>query len=407
MITDDRAVNPRATRTARARRPRRGRGLVAAAATVLTALTAIMALGAWLPGLPVLGLAGTFVMGQYQVYIALGALVATALAVVAWRLGPRRTGRALTVLAALAAAGSLVVVGECLVLAHRLGAPISWAQVLTQLEQPGVRPDATVRYARVAGHDLLMDIYLPAVRSPAARPAVVWAHGGGFTSGDRADRKGTARWLAERGYPVFSVEYRMPRDTGTPTWDEEPQDLACALEWVRSHAADYHVTPGGIALAGESAGAALALTVAYRLSAHTMTSSCGAAPAPPAAVIGFYPVADLASAWNRDVLFNRRTARQSLGGSPAQYPGRYRAVSPIDQVRRGLMPTLLFVGSDDHIVGTDRVRALHDRLDAADVNNRLVVLPHSDHDFDQAYGSIGAQISRHVALGFLRRVHGS
>ena len=88
MITDDRAVNPRATRTARARRPRRGRGLVAAAATVLTALTAIMALGAWLPGLPVLGLAGTFVMGQYQVYIALGALVATALAVTTRRLRP-------------------------------------------------------------------------------------------------------------------------------------------------------------------------------------------------------------------------------------------------------------------------------------------------------------------------------
>ena len=92
-----------------------------------------------------------------------------------------------------------------------------------------------------------------------------------------------------------------------------------------------------------------------------------------------------------------------IGGSPAEFPERYRAVSPIFHVRPGLPPTLIAAGAHDHLVPFGGHIEMVERLNAAGVPNELVSVPYGDHAYDVAWGSLGGQITRHALSDFLAR----
>jgi acetyl esterase/lipase len=141
-------------------------------------------------------------------------------------------------------------------------------------------------------------------------------------------------------------------------------------------------------LAGQSAGATVALSTAAGLLAGDL-----AGPG-PRAVVAYYPVTDL-----------RRVAPQLqdavLGGAAAGHDAAVRAGSPTDLVRPDLPPTLLVLGSADHVVFPDLVHAYDRALRAAGVPGRLLEVPHADHVFDFPFGSPGAQLTRPAVAAFL------
>ena len=58
--------------------------------------------------------------------------------------------------------------------------------------------------------DLMLDAYFPPDSDTRdKRPAVVFMHGGGFSSGDKKSGSRLAQELAMRGYAVFSISYRL------------------------------------------------------------------------------------------------------------------------------------------------------------------------------------------------------
>ena len=68
-----------------------------------------------------------------------------------------------------------------------------------------------VEYAKVDGHKLLLDLYLPASRNVDDReivesgvgvPCVVFVHGGGWKGGDKKAAKQNAAWLVDHGFAV-------------------------------------------------------------------------------------------------------------------------------------------------------------------------------------------------------------
>ena len=60
---------------------------------------------------------------------------------------------------------------------------------------------------------LLLDAYLPPASDQRdKRPAVVFMHGGGFSGGNKRMGAKVAEALAERGYAVFSIAYRLTKD---------------------------------------------------------------------------------------------------------------------------------------------------------------------------------------------------
>lgn len=126
---------------------------------------------------------------------------------------------------------------------------------------------------------LRLDVYQPAGDTLAARPAIVWIHGGGFVGGHRADLADIATAYARRGYVTFSIDYRLDRGSRCGAVQDgvtDPQvvarcaavmeaaqeDALDAIRWVRDNAATYRIDTSRVAVGGSSAGAVTALNVA-------------------------------------------------------------------------------------------------------------------------------------------------
>ena len=334
-------------------------------------------------------------------------LLASLATVFAWFAVARWAGRFTRVIAILGVAvvaGSLVALVR---LAHQTGAPLSWALHLRVVPGgPALVPDETELYASPEGKPLHVDIYRPRQSGLGGRSTpVVMMHGGGFVVGQRGG--GTLdwdRWFIMRGYTVFDIDYRLSPPV---TWNQAAPDVACALTWIAAHADQYQIAAERVLLAGQSAGGGLAMQVAYGLADGTVKSSCGGVAVQPRAVIALYPPDDLAVPWRLDTGMGPISARKFntayLGGSPEQFPERYRTVSPVLHIMPGSAPTLIGAGEHDHLVPLAGHIDARDRMIKAGVPNVLIVVPYSDHGYDAAWGSLGSQITQHVAAEFLEK----
>jgi acetyl esterase len=383
------------------------RRVVTLLASVTTLLVFVIVLGAIVQSLGWVSVIGTLVESFFTLHIFLAGLVAIGLAFAALSLGGRLATTVVLWLAIASTAGALVPIGALVGAASRLGARISWTDHLA-VTAPGplAEPNQTQLFASVGGKELFADVYLPAGGASAANPSapVVMIHGGGFSGGVRSDGRDWDRWLAARGYTVFDVDYRLdPPVTGYLA----AQDVACAMSWIGDHASEYNISPERMLVAGQSAGAGLAMQVGYGLGDGTVVSSCGGAVPQPAAVFALYPPDDFALGWDLNTGFGRISARNFntgyIGGAPEIFPERYRAVSPIFHVRAGLPPTLIAAGAHDHLVPFGGHVEMVEKLNAAGVPVELVSVPFGEHAFDIAWGSLGGQITREALADFLAR----
>lgn len=95
------------------------------------------------------------------------------------------------------------------------------------------------------------------------RPLLVFCHGGGFVVGSMASHDSTLRRLAHHsGCPVLAFDYHLAPGHRHPTPMDECQAL---LEWILPQADALGFSNQGIALAGDSAGATIALATFLRL----------------------------------------------------------------------------------------------------------------------------------------------
>ena len=115
---------------------------------------------------------------------------------------------------------------------------------------------------------LFLNVWTPQGRAEAARPVLVWIHGGGFGSGAGSVPIYDGEKLARQGVVVVSLNYRLGvfGFLSHPALnDESPQkvsgnygllDMVAALQWVQRHIAAFGGRPDQVTIAGQSAGAA-------------------------------------------------------------------------------------------------------------------------------------------------------
>jgi acetyl esterase/lipase len=375
-------------------------------AVLLTLVVFPIVLGEVFPALPAIGIFSTVLASIFALQIVFVALLAFVIAFAALRLVGRRWARLALLFAALAFLGSLIPLGALVRAAHLYGAPISWMHALRPLKRAERRsPSQSLTFATIDGKPLFLDLYLPTTAAPGKSAPVLMLHGGGYVQGRRSDFTHTwDAWLADRGYTVFDADYRLAPPV---TWNLAAQDAACAAAWIQSHAAEFNVDPDRLLISGQSAGAGLALQVAYGLGDGTVVSSCGGTVPQPKAVFAIYPPEDFELGWNLNTALPGMSARSVenvyLGGSPQQYPDRYRAVSAVYHARAGLPPTLIASGNHDHLVPYGGHLEMIDALNRAGVPNLLVTIPYAEHGYDIAWNSVGTQITRHAAAEFLDR----
>ncbi|WP_217545268.1 alpha/beta hydrolase [Streptomyces sp. GbtcB6] len=403
--------NPQATR---ARRTARAVLLVVAVAVavfvLLGQLAAVLPVGWWSPVLSVLALQLPMLLlavfrdtlGSWNIVLAALALAVGVLAL--RRCGGRRLPVAVTALSGTALLLALITTTVQIFSVH--GATGDWFvfSPASPAKAAGRGPDRTVTYATLGGEPLKADLYLPTAKSAA--PLVVSIHGGGFISGSRGPNPYTS-WLADHGYAVLDVDYRLATAT-RHTWNTADADVGCALTWATAHASEYGLDMDRVATFGGSAGGNLAINVAYKANAGTLKPSCGTAAQLPKvkAAIGSYPVVDM-TASVPDSAYGGQVADQYVGGSPARYPQRFRAVDAANQIGPEAPPTLILQGSRDHLVFADHTKAFADKLTAAGITHRYVELPFLEHAYDQSSVNIGTKATRALLLPWLQQYVGS
>jgi acetyl esterase/lipase len=106
-------------------------------------------------------------------------------------------------------------------------------------------------------------------------PAVIYIHGGGWVLCDLDSHDGICRELAVRsGLKVVSVAYRLAPEHPFPA---PLADCVAAVRWLAAHGRDWGIDPGRLVIAGDSAGANLALAALLSLRDAGETPLRGAA----------------------------------------------------------------------------------------------------------------------------------
>jgi acetyl esterase len=385
------------------RRPNVAVRILSGVAATWTVIVFLIVAGVLLPRLPVLGAFATLFESFFSVHIAIAAIIGLLLALSGRHYGAGRLAAVTVVLALAATLGAIVPIIAMARAADRYGANISWADHLHATARfKAAPPDQTVLYTTVDGKSLYADVYLPLNPSSQTSAPVLMMHGGGYIGGHRSMARTWNRWFTARGYTVFDIDYRL---APPPTWNQAAQDAACAMTWISTHANDYRIDPQRMLVAGQSAGGGLALQLAYGLDDGTVKSSCGGTPPRPKAVFALYPPDDFILGWNMNTgigpASGRRFSRMYVGGSPDEYPDRYRAVSAVFHVRPGLPPMLIASGDSDHLVPFAGHLELVAELNHTGVANQLVAIPYNEHAYDLIWGSLGAQITRRALERFL------
>ena len=142
----------------------------------------------------------------------------------------------------------------------------------TVLPQISIGIDRNYPEARDDDEWLTLNVFAPrghglpeAEGGSSPLPIIVWVHGGSFISGTPASPSYDAVKLASQGAVVVTIAYRLGVDgflhvPGHPD-NRAVLDIVAALRWVQRNAAAFGGDPARITLAGQSAGALLALIV--------------------------------------------------------------------------------------------------------------------------------------------------
>lgn len=101
----------------------------------------------------------------------------------------------------------------------------------------------------------LLDVYTKKGNTEKL-PVIIDIHGGGWMYGDKNLNEYYCKALADRGFTVFNVSYRLVPDV---TVNEQIQDVAQALKWIKDNMKDYPCDENSIMITGDSAGGQLAL----------------------------------------------------------------------------------------------------------------------------------------------------
>ncbi len=267
----------------------------------------------------------------------------------------------------------------------------------------------TYTFAQIDGKDLQMDVYSPTNETANNGASVIVVHGGSWNGGTRGDFPQWNQWLAEQGFVVFDVDYRLAPQ---PNYLTAPGDVKCAVHWVKKHAAEFKISPERIALFGRSAGAHLALLAAYSVDdARLQPATCADKEMSEnvRAVVSFYAPIDLLWGYdnpaNRLVINGPATLARFLGGSPhesAELRERFILASPTTHVKEITPPTLLIHGGQDQLVRSENMTRLAEKLKAAGVPHKTLFIPYAQHGFDYNFNGFGSQILQAVIFNFLR-----
>lgn len=200
--------------------------------------------------------------------------------------------------------------------------------------------------------NLVMDIYTPQGDNNTNRPAIIFAHSGGFALGDRNhdDMVAFCDSMARKGYVTATIDYRKGFYALSNTAMHSTravyrglQDGRAAVRFLRANASTYGIDPNKVYLAGSSAGSFIALHSIYMDQVAEKPTDAGSVNYSNFIFPFSYSGPDLGAYDIGDNL--------SFSGEPDAILAMWGAIESTDLITRSNNePVFLVHGSDDVIV---------------------------------------------------------
>ncbi|MCP4786331.1 MAG: alpha/beta hydrolase [Fuerstiella sp.] len=223
------------------------------------------------------------------------------------------------------------------------GRPNTFAQSQarpTRVLQPlaaKLEPSRKVVYKSLGRRDLELHVFEPEGHDPATdrRPCFLIIHGGGWTGGEPRVFYTIADHYAKKGMLAISLQYRLIDAKAGVTVFDCVKDGRSAVRWLRAHAPTLGIDPKRIAVSGGSAGGHVALGTAVFENGPDVDESTDdlSVSCVPDLLIPLNPVID--------------TSEDGYG--QGKIGDRWRALSPLHHVKRGLPPMLICHSTGDTV----------------------------------------------------------
>lgn len=262
-----------------------------------------------------------------------------------------------------------------------------------------MKAELDLTYGTTPEQELKLDIYRP--KTDVVLPACVLVHGGGWMKGDKEKFRPLAIALADRGYVVANVEYRLG---GVAKYPAGVQDCLLAVRWLRSNAERFHADPDRIGCWGGSAGGHIVGMMAGSLPKDRFVS--GGLDEVSSAVQATCIMAGPTDLTNETFVANLRKAGEKsnsyqwIGKLYDESPELYVEASPITHFTKEIGPVLFLTGDLDN---PDRDSAGLEKLKSLGVPTKQVVLADAKHGcwmqrpwFEQCVAAVDAWFQLHL-----------
>lgn len=224
-------------------------------------------------------------------------------------------------------------------------------------------------------------------------PAIVYVTGGGFINANRDNGVQLRNYLAEKGYVVASITYRV---APTAQFPQPLEDVKASIRYLRAHADQWNIDKDRIGIIGGSAGGYLSAFAGTTSGTKTfdkgenLQESCKVNCA-----VDLYGLSDLSQVgmdYSPEVqqLHKSAGATEALwvNGSPVfggkdggvlADPKATEAANPIAYIGKNSAPMLLMHGTADRVVSPGQTDLLYQALKAKGVPAERYEIPGAAH----------------------------
>ncbi|WP_337476131.1 alpha/beta hydrolase [Acidaminococcus timonensis] len=224
-------------------------------------------------------------------------------------------------------------------------------------------------------------------------PAIVFVTGGGFINANRDNGVQLRNYLAEKGYVVASITYRV---APTAKFPQPLEDVKASIRYLRAHADQWNIDKDRIGIIGGSAGGYLSAFAGTTSGTKTFDKGENLQESSKVScAVDLYGLSDLSQVgmdYSPEVqqLHKSAGATEALwvNGSPVfggkdggvlADPKATEAANPIAYIGKNSAPMLLMHGTADKVVSPGQTDLLYQALKAKGVPAERYAIPGAAH----------------------------
>lgn len=238
---------------------------------------------------------------------------------------------------------------------------------------------------------LQMDILQP--KTEAKKPAILFVTGGGFINANRANGLQLREKLADAGYVVASINYRV---APTATFPQPLEDVKSAIRYLKANADKFGIDARRVGIVGGSAGGYLSAMTGTTSGTKTFDKGDNLNfDSTVRCAVDLYGISDptkIGADFPADVQKKHQSAGATealwVNGSPV-FGGKDGGIladkeaaekaNPIHYISKSSAPMLLMHGTADTVVSPSQTDLLYQALQQKGIESERYVIPHAQH----------------------------